>query len=85
MYVSVVGVEVCACVCVCVDTPLHQSLKDEVGGRGIDRTCECQMSGAHSKNTGVFPAETHPQGLLHSFIPSLTDANSAGPFWLPRI
>lgn len=25
------------------------------------------------------PQKVHPQGLTHSFIPSLTDANSAGP------
>ena len=56
------------CLCVCVDTPLHQSLKEEVGGRGKDRTCEGQMSSANSRNTGVVLAETltpcgvHPQG-----------------------
>lgn len=62
------------CLCVCVETPLHQSLKGEVGGRGKDRTCECQTSSANSRNTGVFlaethtPCEVHPQG--HSFFDS---------------
>lgn len=72
-------------VCVYVDVVLHQSLEDEVGGRRIDSTCDRHTPSTKSKNTWLFPAETHmpckahPQGLHRSFIPSLTDADSAGP------
>lgn len=68
-----------------VNVVLHRRLEDEVGGRRIDRTCDCYTPSTKSKNTWLFPAETHmpckahPQGLHRSFIPSLTDADSAGP------
>lgn len=66
--------------CVCVGVVLRTRMEDEVEGRRKDRTCDCQMPSAKSKNAQVFQAETkiplesHSHQQLHSFFPSLADA-----------